>query len=204
MLDNILEIAEKYASGVKQVQDRRDQWMKKHLELKAWLEEIANFLNEKTTYKQGFFIDTLHAFNEDMHGTCADMPSVTFRSGPMPMLVAFRNSMGERKEYIEDGFSITFNPTITGQIIVMLLPHKSDLSAKPPEYINLSIINEPSLLTADVAHQIITAGMEIAYHSSFTGMSDMPAEQTEQEELHPPVQHNPIGFKRYETTQKVK
>src|SRR4051812_4724999 len=123
MLDEILNIANRYADGVRHVQTRRTQWLIKYKELKDRLKEIADQLNGSAAYKQGFFIDTLHAYHEDTNGVCAEMPSVTFRSGEMPMLVAFRNSMGERKEYMEQGFHISFNPTITGQIIVLLFPH---------------------------------------------------------------------------------
>ncbi len=202
MLNDILNIANKYAEGAKQVQERRAQWLKKHVELKEHLKEIAGYLNSNSTYKQGFFIDTLHAYNEDMNGTCAEMPSLTFRSGEMPMLITFHNSIGERKEYIEEGFSITFNPTITGQVIVLFFPHHSELNITPPPYSTLVVIDQPGQLTMEIADEIITKGMEAAYFSSFTGMSEQQ-ENNEKSEIHPPVQHNPIGFKRYETTQKV-
>jgi hypothetical protein len=203
MLDDILSMANKYAEGVKRVLDRRDQWFKKHQELKDHLTQIADYLNANAAYKQGFFVDTLHAFNEDMNGTCADIPSVALRSGEMPMLVQFHNNMGEKKEFIEQGFSVTFNPIITGQVIVLLTPHQSDLNPEKPVYTTLAIIDEPGQLTMDIAEQLLARGIEIAYHSSFTGISDRP-EQKEEEELHPPLQHNPIGFRRYETTQKIK
>src|SRR5438477_88031 len=121
MIEDILNSANKYADGIKQVCDRRAKWVKKHEELKNHLSEIADYLNKNAGYKQGFFIDTSHAFNEDMNGVCTEMPSVTFRSGDMPMLVTFRNSIGERKEYTEEGFRITFTPIITGEVIILLL-----------------------------------------------------------------------------------
>jgi hypothetical protein len=203
MLNDILKIANRYAEGVKHVQQRRDQWITKHVEVKDRLKEIANYLNENATYKQGFFIDILHAFNQDMHGTCADMPSITFRSGEMPMLVKFRNSMGERKEYVEEGFSITFSPTITGQIIILLSNHYSDLNQEPPPYATLAVIDDPELLTMELVDKVITRGMEAAYRSSFTGMSEQHAVHEQEEEILPQVKRNPIGFKRYETTQKI-
>lgn len=202
MLNDILNIANRYGEGVKKVQERKDQWLAKHVELVAHLKEIADHLNKNTTYKQGFFIDTLHAFNEDMHGTCADIPSVTFRSGEMPMLVTFRNSMGERKEYIEEGFSITFNPTITGQVVVLLMPHTSDLNKAETPYSSLAIIDEPGSLTMDIVDQVIATGMEAAYYTSFTGMSEQGSGD-EQPQAHIAAPRNPIGFKRYETTQKI-
>jgi hypothetical protein len=207
MLNDILKIANLYDSGLKHVQARRDQWIKKHVELREHLKEVADFLNANAAYKQGFFIDTLHAFNEDNGGTCAEMPSITFRSGSMPMLVSFKNAMGERKEYNEEGFRITFTPTITGQLIVLLFPHVSDINkVANPQYATLSVIDEPAQLTMDIADQIILKGMQGAFYSSFTGMGE-PGEAEEPEDGQPtPLQipkHNPIGFKRYETTEKV-
>jgi len=204
MLNDILKIANLYDSGLKHVESRRVQWLKKHVELRDHLKEVAEFLNKNAAYKQGFFIDTLHALNEDSGGTCAEMPSITFRSGSMPMLVSFKNAMGERKEYNEDGFRITFTPTITGQLIILLFPHTSDINkVVNPPYVTLSVIDEPNQLTMDVADQIILKGIEGAFYSSFTGMGEPGEADNEQV---PPLQvpkHNPIGFKRYETTEKV-
>src|SRR3954466_10886823 len=119
MVNNILNAANLYTTGLKHVQDKRAAWLIKHEELKKHLKEVAKELNAKATYKQGFFVDTLQAFNEDINGTCAALPSVSFRSGDMSMLVTFKNSLGERKEYNEEGFHITLNPLITGQIVVL-------------------------------------------------------------------------------------
>ena len=202
MINDILNVANRYAEGLKHVQDRRAQWLIKHKELKDHLKEIADYLNTNAIYKQGFFLDTLHAYNEDMNGTCADMPSITFRSGEMPMQVKFRNSMGERKEYIEEGFHITFNPTITGQIVILLFPHYSDLNKTPPPYITLAVIDDPAQFTMDFADQVISKGMEAAFYTSFTGMSDRQEENEQAEGLLPQA-YNSIGFKRYETTEKV-
>jgi hypothetical protein len=202
MLNDILSKANKYAEGLEKIQARKEQWLKKHTELKAHLEKIADYLDANTTYKQDFYVDLLHAYNENMHGTCADVPSVCFRSGDMPMYLTFRNSLGERKSYVEEGFSITFNPTITGQIVVYLVPHESDLNKTPPPYSSLAIIDDPASLTMEIVDQLISAGIEAAYYTSFTGMGDRVTEN-DQAESHAPVQRNPIGFKRYETTQKV-
>ena len=202
MLDNILKAANSYAAGLKQVQHRRDSWLKKYIELKDHLTEIATYLNTNAEYKQGFFVDVLHAFNEEMNGTSASMPSITFRSGEMPMLVTFRNSMGEKKGYVEKGFHITFNPTITGQILVLLSPHQSELDKNPPQYATLAIIDEPAQLTNDITDQILAKGIETAFYSSFTGMS-MNVEENE-DVTQAPVAHNPIGFKLHDTTEKVK
>ena len=201
MLSDILNAANLYSEGLKHVQERRDQWLKKHVELKDHLKEIANHLNTNATYKQGFFVDVLHAFDEDMNGTSATMPSLTLRSGPMPMLVLFKNNMGEKKDYTEDGFHLTFAPTITGQVIVLLLPHQNALNKTQPQYITLSVIDEPGKLTMDVVDQIIRKGIELAFYSSFTGLSEQH-EETEQTEVNP-QDRNPIGFKLHETTEKI-
>ena len=118
------------------------------------------------------------------------------------MQVTFRNSLGERKELFEQGFHITFNPTITGQIIILLFPHYSELNKTQPPYLTLAIVDDPAQITMDFAEDIISKGMEAAYSTSFTGMGAQP--ENEQTEAQPPRAHNPIGFKRYETTEKVK
>ena len=206
MLTDILNAANLYADGVKQVEERRQQWMKKHAELKAHLVEVAEYLNTNAAYKQGFFVDTLHAFDENINGTSAALPSVTLRSGPMSMLVTFRNTMGEKKEYIEEGFHITITPTITGQLIVFLIPHQSELNKNPPQYITLAVIDEPAKLTIDIADTIISKGIQMAFFSSFTGMSQLQPQDEDQAAPLPPAPHsrNPIGFKLHETTETVK
>ncbi len=198
MLSDILNAANLYAEGVKRVQDRRDQWLKKHTELKDHLKEIADYLNTNAAYKQGFYVDVLHAFDEDLNGTSAAMPSVTLRSGQMPMLVIFRNNMGEKKEYTEEGFHLTFAPTITGEVIVLLLPHQNVLNKEEAQYNMLTVIDEPGKLTMEIADQIISNGIELAFGSSFTGLSGQhdTNKQTENK-------RNPIGFKLHETTEKV-
>ncbi len=203
MLTDILIAANRYDDGIKQVKERRANWIKKHTELKAHLKKVAEHLNNNTTYKQGFFVDTLRAFNEETNGVCNELPSVTFRSGDMPMLVTFRNSLGELKEYTEDGFRISFSPIITGEILVLLLPHHSDLNEKPAQYNTLAIINDPAAFTMDMADQIIAKGIEAAYYSSFTGMADIQ-KINEQAEAQKSPRYTPIGFKRYETTEKAK
>lgn len=201
MYDEILAIADMYAEGLTRVQKRREQWMEQYEMLRDHLTDMAKYLNEHARYKQGFYVDTLHAFNEDIKGTSSRMPSITFRSGEMPMMVTFRNAMGEKKNFAEEGFSISFNPTITGQIVVMLEPHYSDLDKEMPEPINLAIVEEPGLITTAVADEIITRGMKIAHYSSFTGMGQIPddAEQVE----NAITKRNPIGFRRHDTTEKV-
>ncbi len=204
MLVDILNAANLYADGVKHVQDRREQWLKKHTELKDHLKEVAEYLNTNTGYKQGFFVDTLHAFDENLNGTSAAMPSITLRSGPMPMLVTFRNTMGEKKDYIEEGFHITLTPTITGQVIAFLIQHTSELNKTPPQYISLAVIDEPGKLTMEVADAIIIKGIQIAFYSSFTGMGEQEVENDASQPLPAPRSHTPIGFKLHETTEEVK
>jgi hypothetical protein len=194
MLNDILNAANLYAEGVKKVQQRREQWLQKHIELKSHLTEIADYLNTNAAYKQGFFVDTLHAFDEDINGTSAAMPSVTLRSGDMPMLVTFHSIMGEKKEYIEEGFQITFTPTITGEVIVLFMPHQNELNKKEQQYTTLEVINEPAMLSMDMADGIIAKGIEQAFYSSFTGISEAEGAP----------QRTPIGFKLHETTEKVK
>ncbi len=207
MVTDILNAANLYADGVKLVKDRREQWVKKHAELTTHLKEVAEYLNTNSGYKQGFFVDTLHAFDENINGTSARLPSITLRSGPMSMLVTFRNTMGEKKEYTEQGFHITITPTITGQLLAFLIPHQSELNKNPPQYITLAVIDDPAKLTMDIADAIVTKGIQMAFFSSFTGMSQLQQEDNEQSQLQPPAashSRNPIGFKLHETTETVK
>jgi len=203
MLTDILNAANRYNDGVKRVSERRLHWIKKHTELKAHLKKVAEYLNANATYKQGFFVDTLHAFNEATNGVCNELPSITFRSGDMPMQITFRNSLGELKSYTEEGFRISFNPIITGEILVLLLPHHSDINEGDPQYNTLAIINEPADFTMDMADEIIKKGIEVAYYSSFAGMADIQ-KMNEQTEAQKTSRYTPIGFKRYETTEKFK
>jgi hypothetical protein len=202
MQNEILKIANQYDEGLTTVQNRREQWLEKYIVLRDHLKGLAQYLNENARYKQGFFVDTLHAFNEAIKGTSNRMPSVSFRSGAMPMLVTFRNSMGEKSSYSEEGFIISFTPTITGQIVVLLQPHYSELDSEKPGYSTLAIIEEPGQITTAIVDEIVARGMEAAYYSSFTGMGRPPADEEQNDSK--PMPRNPIGFKRYDTTEKIK
>src|SRR3954470_23424266 len=102
MNQDILNAANMYALGLKNVQERRAAWLVKHKELKEHLKGIAAELNAKAEYKPGFFVDTARAYNEEINGTCKELISVSIRSGEMPMLVKFHNSLGEKASYTED------------------------------------------------------------------------------------------------------
>jgi hypothetical protein len=119
----------------------------------------------------------------------------------MPMLVKFRNTSGDLKEYFEEGFKITFSPTITGQILILIFPHYSNLDETPPPFQTVAVLNDPSQLTNDMIDEIVTKGLETAYYSSFTGLAEINIENEEQKY---PKPVNPIGFKRYETTETMK
>jgi len=199
MMNDIVNVANMYAEGLKNVLKRREQWIKKHDEIKAHLKEIADHLNTNAVYKQGFFVDSLHAFNEEINGICSDMPSLAFRSGEMSMGVIFKNNMGETKEYMEQGFHITFNPTIPGEIIVLLFPHYSDLNTEKPPYATLAIIDDLEQLTNELIDQIIIKGLEASFYSSYTGVLEREEENEQPDNIHT----SPIGFKRYDTTQKT-
>lgn len=200
MFEEILNAANRYDEGLAHVHSRQDQWLAGHERVRDHLKAIADHLNHHALYKQGFFVDTLHAFNEGMRGTSARMPSLEFRSGPMPMPITFRNSIGEKRTYTEEGFSISFTPTITGQIIVVLQPHTSDLEQDPPQLLTLDVIFEPSQLTNERIERILAQGMEIAFYGSFTGMAEQP-NMNDPENI--PLKRNPIGFKRHDTTEKI-
>ncbi|GAA4469396.1 hypothetical protein GCM10023093_28820 [Nemorincola caseinilytica] len=200
MFDEILNWANRYDEGLAHVHSRQDQWLAGHERVRDHLKAIADHLNQNARYRQGFFVDTLHAFNEGMRGTNTRMPSLEFRSGPMPMPITFRNSIGEKMTYEEEGFSISFTPTITGEILVLLQPHTSDLEQDPPELVTLGVIREPGQLTNPVIEQLIARGMEIAFYGSFTGMGEQP-HLIDQDDM--ALKRNPIGFKRHDTTEKI-
>lgn len=201
MLDKILTIANKYAQGLAHVEKRKTSWITKHQEIKEYLTQLAETLNAKSEYKQGFFVDVMHAFNEEIKGSCSELQSLVFRSGDMPMLVSFSNEKGEKKDFTEHGFQITFTPSVTGEILIMLLPHYSELNQKPPAMAPLAIFTEPGIISMDTVDQIIARGMEAAYYTSFTGIAEQQIEEPGQQSINIP-HHNPIGFKRYETTEK--
>ncbi len=201
MFENILKVADQYDEGLAQVKNRREQWLEKYEMVRDHLKNMAAYLNQHAKYKQGFFVDTLFAYNEDIMGTNSRLPSITFRTGSMPMLVTFRNSMGEKKAYTEEGFSVSFTPSITGQIVAFLQPHYSSLDKEPPEIATLALINKPGELTPAVVEEIITKGMEVAFQSSFTAMGSTPEEEENNEKKI--AKRNPIGFRKHDTTEKV-
>lgn len=201
VLNDILNAANLYADGLAHVQERRKQWLEKYKDIREYLKTFADHLNNNATYKQGFYVDTNHAFNEEIHGTCSGIPSLTFRSGDMPMQISFRNSGGERREYIEEGFYIVFTPTVTGQILIMLLPHYTSVSEEKPDYINLAVVDNPANLTEEVIGSILARGIEMAFYSSFTGMVEL--QKREMHETQKQQKYSPIGFKRHESTEKV-
>lgn len=201
-MDKILDIANRYAVGLKEVEERRANWLDHYKEVREHLMAIATYLNEKADYKPGFFVDINHAYNEDINGTCAKLPSLTLRSGDMPMNVSFKNASGARKEYTEEGFYIIFTPTLTGQILVLLQPHYSTATGERPEYVNIAVVDNPGQLTNDVVDQLVARAIEEAFYTSFTGL--VALQHKEMEESQKQYRPEPIGFKRYESTEKIK
>jgi hypothetical protein len=130
MLKNILDAADKYATGLEHVEHRRKIWVKKSEEVKKHLIEIADHLNKNSKSKIGFFVDSYYAFDETINGACIEMPSITFRSGDVPMDLTFKNEDGNIISYAEKGFQITFNPSPTGEVVVWLVPHHNNLQAE--------------------------------------------------------------------------
>ncbi len=202
MYNEILNASNKYAEGFEHILKRRSMWLEHYKEIKAHLVDIANYLNENSKYAQGFFVDTNLAYNEQINGTCANLPSLTFRSGEMPMQVTFRNAGGERREYVEEGFALMFTPTVAGQIMVLLMPHYTTMDAEKPQYETVAIVDEPSAITKEMVNTIIAKGIEAAYYTSFTGFTDLQAKEIEEVQVQ--KQYTPIGFKRHDSTEKVK
>ncbi len=200
MTNEILNAANKYARGLKNVEARRAQWLEKYKQVREQLTAIADQLNEKADYKPGYFVDTSHAYNEEINGTCANIPAVTFRSGSMPMNVSFRNAVSGHKEYTEHGFHVTFMPAITGQVLVLLQLHTSSLDNQKPEEVNLAVIDTPAAITMNDVDALMLKAIKMAFYTSFTGMIDLQDEEVTTTQ----PKYNPIGFKRYESTEKVK
>ena len=200
-MDEILKVSDLYATGLEHVQARRKQWLDIYKDVREHMKEIANYLNENSKYKQNFFVDTNRAFNEEINGSCAEVPSLTFRSGAMEQFLTFRNSLGERKEYLEEGFQITLSPTVTGMLVVMLWPHYSEMSEEKPQYVTIAMVENPEALKPELIDKLIAKGMELAFYSSYTGMVELQDKEMSQSQMK--YQHAPIGFKRYETTEKA-
>lgn len=200
MMSDILNVANKYGDGLKQVMERREKWIKKAAEVKEYIAKIAAYLNENATYKPGYYVDTFYAFDDKINGTCVEMPSITFRSGDIPMALTFKNKDGNAISYAEKGFQITFNPTPTGEIAVMLFPHHSDFYKTEQPYFTLMIIDNIDDLTNDFIDKILGEAMQEAYYTSFTGMAETNDEVGEMAQK----TYTPIGFKRFETTEKAK
>ena len=208
-MDNILNAANLYAKGLQEVLDRRKQWLEKYKEVQARMKQVAQELNANAEYKQNFYVDVNHAFNEETSGTCENLPSLTFRSGEMPLMLIFKNAMNDKKEYMESGFHITLTPTVTGEILIMLLPHHTSLTTEKAEYINLGMVENPASLSMEMVNDILAKGIEMAFYSSFTGAvalqrRSVVTDQRAQEQQQQPQQYQPIGFKRHESTEKVK
>lgn len=199
MNKSLLNAANQYAGGLAKVLKRRDKWQIKYKEVRETLNAIAASLNEHSAYKAGYFVDTNHAYNEEINGTCEKMPALTFRCSEMPLYVSFRNAAGERKEYMEHGFQIAFTPTVTGQILVLLQPHYTSLSPERPDYINLAIIDDAEKLARNDIEEIIAKGIDAAFYSSFTGIVELKEKEIQEAQKQ---QYSPIGFKKYETTEK--
>ncbi len=197
---DILNAANQYATGLKEVENRRAQWLEKYKAIHGHLKEIATMLNEKAEYKQGFFVDTSFAYNEEINGTCSKIPSVTFRSGSMPMNVSFKSATAGKLDYTEEGFHLTFMPTITGQVLVLLRPHTSNLDTEKPEEVNMAVIDNPSVLSLNDVSLIVLKAIKMAFYTSFTGMVELQEEQLQKAQ---PPKHTPIGFKRHDSTEKV-
>jgi len=204
MDSKLLEIANRYALGLQRVQKRKESWTSKHTEIKEHLTAVASELNSQAGYKQGFFVDSMHAFDEEIHASCAELQSLVFRSGDMPMHVSFCNDKGEKKDLVEHGFQVTFTPSVTGEIFIFFTPHSSDLNTSSPAVAPLGIFNDPSAITPEHVDTLLAKAMEMAFFTSFTGVAE---QLDEAEKPHKTVNiphHNPIGFKRYETTEKAK
>ncbi|MBC7552402.1 MAG: hypothetical protein H7257_00330 [Taibaiella sp.] len=201
MTGDLLKIVNQYAAGLQEVAQRRNEWLLKYKLVRDQLKQIATELNENADYKPGFYVDSNRAFNEEINGTCAEMPSLTFRCGDMPLELRFKNAAGERREFVEKGFSITFDPTITGQIIVTLQPHVNSLSGEKPQPATLAVIDKPANLTPEIVTQIMAIGIQGAFYTSFTGALHL--QEKEINDTPQQKQYSPIGFKRYASTEKV-
>ncbi|MEI8278593.1 MAG: hypothetical protein WCG87_02450 [Bacteroidota bacterium] len=189
-MDNLLKAANKYAEGLKHVERRRATWQIISKELKGILLEIADHLNSTAEYKPGYYVDLSHAYDDEINGTCVQMPLVTFRSGNMPMGMSFNSSVNGIKEYTEKGFKIGFYPAVTGLIFVMLHLHHNDFQPEELPPASLMVIDDPNELSKELVQELIAQGIETAYQSSYTGISE-----------HQEPTYSPIGFKMHDTTE---
>ncbi|HXS37459.1 MAG TPA: hypothetical protein VN721_12215 [Flavipsychrobacter sp.] len=191
-MDTVLDLANKYAEGLKKVEERRAKWLKKSEEIKSYLTKVASDLNEKADYKPGYYVDIYYPYSEEIKGHCFHMPSIGFRSGNTPIGIVFENESGSTMVYSEKGFQIIFNPVLTGQIIVGLNPHINDFIKSEPQFTTITVVDDPDQLTNEEINRILLDAMEQAYYSSYTGLAETDGEIKS---------HAPIGFKKFETTE---
>ncbi len=184
-----------YTQGLEHVQQRRALWVEKCKLLVDHLKEIAAYLNENSGFKSGFYVDTFYAFDEQINGTCVEMPSVTLRSGDLPMDIVFKNEDGNAVSYFEKGFQITFNPTPTGQVAVLLFPHHNNFHKVDPVFSPLLVIDDLKAIDLNLIDEIIQRGMQAAIYSSFAGLAEQNQEANQN--------YNPIGFKRFSSTERA-
>lgn len=186
----ILKAANKYAEGVTHVEKRRVKWLLKSNELKAMLLEIADHLNTNAEYKPGYYVDLSHAYDDEINGTCVQMPLLTFRSGNMSMGMSFNSAVNGIKEYTEKGFRIGFYPAVTGLVFVMLHLHHNDFQPEELPPVSLMVIDNPDELTKELVQELIAQGIETAFQSSYAGISE-----------HQEPTYSPIGFKMHDSTE---
>ena len=193
-MEQILQAANKYSEGLNAVLKRRKDWLDHYKTVRERLQKIAEYLNTNSSYKQHFVVHTHRAYNDSIEGSCTEVSALVFKSGEMSQHLTFRNAIGEHAEYVEGGFELTFSPSITGQIVLMMLPHTGTMNIHKREQQVVAIIDNPMSLTHDLIDDIVTKALMAAFHTSFTGMAEQNEEMmTEQAKIQ---QRTPIGFRR--------
>jgi len=195
MTEQILQAANRYAEGVNAVEQRRHAWMQKAIDVEKHLKEIADYLNANAAYKANYYTEVQHAYDEHTDGSCIAMAAVMFGTRKMPMMLVFEDKDKKKKEVFESGFVLSFSPSVTGQIVVQLLPHHNELQPEPPVPVVLEIIDEVDKLTNEDLDGLIIAALTNALHTSFTGVAE--AEKYNKET------RTPIGFRMHEGTTTV-
>ena len=185
MIEQILQAANRYADGVNAVEQRRHAWAQKAIEVEKHLKEIADYLNTNAAYKANYHTEVQHAYDEHSDGSCIAMPAVILGSGKMPMLLVFEDKDKKKKEIFESGFELSFNPSVTGQIIVQLIPHHNELQQQPPMPVVLEIIDDVSKITNEDLDALVI--------NALTAEAERYNKET----------RTPIGFRMHELPQTI-
>lgn len=184
MLSKILAAEKRYSDGFKKVLAQRKSWENKAGKVTDRLQQIADYLNKHSSYQQEYSVDSYPATDEQSRSVCDALLSVVFSSGNVDMQLDFHDKKNKRSS-IEMGFQLVISPTVSGGLVVYVIPHYSDFTHEEIQPVILEHCMIPTDLNNEKIDQWVIRSLEVAYESSFTGML------CERE----PMKPNMIGYK---------